>query len=88
MQVYIYILIYTIPTYKDLCLSLKTSETLPSIHLTPLTLCLIRAVQTQDLVTLPICWVSLSTWTNLAHQVILFYFNQHITVFPQRLTLP
>ena len=87
VQVYIYILIYTIPTSKNLLLSFNTSTTLPSINLTPLYLRLPWAVRPQELVTLTIRLMSLSTCTNMVHQVLLFYFHRHITVFPQLQTL-
>ena len=61
-------LICTIPTSKNLLLSIKTSDASPSIQKTPLPLRLPRAVWPQELVPLPHNWLSLRTWTNLFHQ--------------------
>ena len=83
MQVYIYILHSILSTLLQTPItSACTSrplwilpEYLPSIQPNTLTLWLTQAVRPWERVTLPLCRLSLSIWTNLVHQTHSSYFN-------------
>ena len=95
VQVYIYILNYALSTLLQNQRTLSCPsrppqippDISPSIHTTPPPLHLTLAAHPIERVPLTLCRMSISTWTNLIHQTYsscLFYFLNHITVFPQR----